>query len=166
MQCSFPGCDRKHFARGLCDPHYRQLRRTGKLKPLYTRPNESREGSCSVPGCDEPIRARKLCGVHYMQRVRGESFHARRGWKAKGTGTINGEGYVVIGSKRILQHRLVVEEHLGRSLLSDETVHHKNGVKHDNRLENLELWSGSHPAGQRVEDLLAWADELIERYRA
>lgn len=100
-----------------------------------------------------------------MQRMRGEAFHPRSGRKPNGTGTINGEGYVVVGSRRIAQHRLLMEEHLGRPLFPDETVHHKNGIKHDNRIENLELWAGTHPTGQRVDDLLAWADELIERYR-
>jgi hypothetical protein len=68
------------------------------------------------------------------------------------------------GRKRIRQHRLVMEEILGRSLLPEETVHHKNGVRHDNRPENLELWSESQPAGQRVEDKLAWALQIISLY--
>jgi len=57
-----------------------------------------------------------------------------------------------------------MEQALGRKLYRDETVHHRNGVRIDNRIENLELWSKNHPAGQRVVDKIEWAKEILARY--
>lgn len=93
--------------------------------------------------------------------------------RAPGTGTAwfrGRDGYIIrknppgVRPVFIMQHRFVMEKHLGRTLLPEETVHHLNGVRDDNRLENLELWSRSQPSGQRVSDKLAWAREIIEMY--
>jgi hypothetical protein len=68
-----------------------------------------------------------------------------------------GKGYV-------FEHILVMEMILGRHLALDETVHHRNGVRNDNRPENLELWTRPQPPGIRAADAIIWAREILARY--
>lgn len=64
----------------------------------------------------------------------------------------------------ILEHRAVMSDRLGRPLLPHENVHHINGERSDNRIENLELWTRAQPSGQRVSDKVAWAKEFLSVY--
>jgi HNH endonuclease len=64
----------------------------------------------------------------------------------------------------VFEHILVMEQVLGRHLLAQETVHHRNGVREDNRPENLELWTRPQPAGIRVSDAITWAREILALY--
>jgi hypothetical protein len=91
----------------------------------------------------------------------------------KGEGCYTSHGYIKVGKKghpnankrgMVLKHVMVMSEYLGRPIQKHETIHHKNGIKDDNRIENLELWSSAHPPGQRVEDKIKFYKEFIALY--
>lgn len=127
----------------------------------YRRPSP-----CSVEGCTARYASNGLCKAHNQRRRLGKPLDTPFRVVAPHGSGFNHQGYRRIGrnGKKVLAHRLVMEEILGRPLLANENVHHINGDRSDNRSENLELWTTSQPAGQRVADKIAWAVEFLTQY--
>lgn len=165
LPCAYEGCQnivRTAKEIPLCKDHKGRK----NLRPVPRRNG----GQCEFEECDKTARTIGLCPAHYQQVRLGQEL---RPLKIPSGQYVNNQGYVLLykpghpdatKSGWVMEHRYVMAEMIGRSLYRDETVHHINGIRSDNRPENLELWSSSHPCGQRVEDKLAWAREITARY--
>jgi len=159
--CAVDGCERPFCAKGYCRKHWKAWHTYGD--PLFRQRAEAipiAEGQvCPVDGCGRPVQKQGLCGGHYMRRRRGQRLEPPMVTLApRGSGFTDRKGYrgFKINGKQLFEHRLVMERVLGRLLEPWENVHHRNGVRADNRPENLELWIVAQPSGQRPEDLVAW----------
>lgn len=122
------------------------------------------KATCS---CGHPKQKKsKICAC-----CRSEVREKNGNWK--GGRTYHKAGYVMMlapdhprsgNGKYVFEHILVMEALLGRPLRPEESVHHRNGVRDDNRAENLELWIRPQPSGIRASDAVEWAVVVLSRY--
>lgn len=168
--CAFDGCinvSRKH--RKYCYGHLKQISDKRPLAPLVFKASGR---ICKFPDCGRKHNSLGYCGGHAKQIRRGEELRVlrKRDKGAWGAWALNNHGYRIryrtgeSGIEFELEHRYVMEKHLGRKLVEGENVHHINRIRSDNRLENLELWTVSHPPGGRVDEQIAYAKRTMLRY--
>lgn len=171
MICSVEGCERSVKSKGMCQTHYARAWRGSPLDaPIRVWKHNA---PCEVAGCERPARTKQMCEAHYLRALQGRSLsepiqrHAPGEWS---DWSLNSSGYRYryrrIDGRREeqLEHRFLMEQWLGRPLVGGENVHHVNGDRSDNRRENLELWNTSQPPGQRWQDKLEWAQEIVALY--
>lgn len=162
--CKYEGCSKPIASRGWCQSHYQRWRRTGD-PTMSTGRTWPPPRLCTIDGCNNKHAAWGWCEMHYARwRLNGSpDIVSIKPQRPPTRRRIEASGYVAIGGRKY-EHRKVMEDFLGRPLTRKENVHHKNGVRDDNRIENLELWSSWQPNGQRIVDKLAWARQIIALY--
>ena len=159
----------------MCHGHYLRVLRRGDPQPERPLTRGVIRRCTASDDCQERIYAKGLCRIHYRRWRRTGDVQADRPIRARSLEGFVNHGYryvrvpVVLrhltdGATTCAEHRLVMAALLGRPLRADESVHHRDGDRLNNRPDNLELWSRWQPSGQRVDDKLKAARDLLSRY--
>lgn len=153
--------------------------RFGHLEILAESEERKQGGVCWICRCDcgrkvtilgskMRIGDQKSCGCMNPAHERGSKSPRWQGGRyiaATGYAYINRPEHPNTNTRGyILEHIFVMSETLGRPLRKGESVHHKNGLKADNRPENLELFCRQHLPGQRVSDMVDFCIEYLKQY--
>jgi len=171
--CAVESCERQKFGLGYCSRHYQKFKKYGNPLGGSGSGRKVQHINCTIDNCDKPHAAQGLCQMHYRRNALYGSPHIVHEPKRSEKRYVNKNGYIVVYAPENptsavngfgLEHRLVMAKSLGRPLEQHETVHHKNGNRSDNRIENLELWSTIQPPGQRTEDKVQYALEILNQY--
>ena len=171
--CHVKECKGIRKAKNYCPKHLARFKRYGDPLGGPGSGRKVQHTHCTIEGCEKKHCAKGMCQMHYRRHTLYGDVHMVNEPKRSDKRNINANGYVVVYAPEnptstmdgmALEHRLVMAAHLGRPLQRHENVHHKNGVRHDNRIENLEIWDTRQPSGQRPEDKINFAIEILKQY--
>lgn len=109
-KCSLDGCNKKHMAKGYCNPHYERFRKTGDAGSVEVRDKlKQLEEFCSVEGCSLKVHSRNLCNAHYLREHKNGST---------GSGSVaikNRQGCLVVGCSKEHHARGLCNTHAATS---------------------------------------------------